>query len=139
MRHQRFDSQQQKRWLLADIHLVHNDRVGAAAHVKQEVLEAGQQGVVIFYLSGHPEVRLTDVGCQTGVIEPLRDVAAAVRHEDVIAVNVQNLLLAVPVGRAGSHFSPEAFGRDKNLLMSTFVLVDVPRDDDEDKEVDHSQ
>lgn len=107
-------------------------------HVKQEVFKTGRKGVVVFHLSGNPEVRLTGARVETGVIEPIRQACTAVVCcQYGVVLNVQNLLLAVPVSRVGNQFGPKRFGGDMDFVTSVFVMATVSGDEDEDEEVDH--
>ena len=76
-------------------------------------------------MSGDSVVRLAGVRVQPRVVEPIRDrsdiiiiIASVVTiggGEDGVVLEVQSLLLAVPVGLTRSQFGPEALGGDKDL------------------------
>lgn len=83
---QGFDGQKKERRLTADVRLVHCDWVGATVHVKEEVLKAWWESVVVFNLSGHPEVRLAGVRVQTGAVQPF--LTAVVSSQDGIVLVV---------------------------------------------------
>lgn len=66
---------------------------------------------------------MAGVRVQPRVVEPIRDrsdiiIASVVTiggGEDRVVLEVQSLLLAVPVGLTRSQFGPEALGGDKDL------------------------
>ena len=76
-------------------------------------------------MSGDSVVRLAGVRVQPRVVEPIRDrsdiiiiIASVVTiggGEDGVVLEVQSLLLAVPVGLTRSQFGPELLGGDKDL------------------------
>ena len=75
-------------------------------------------------MSGDSVVRLAGVRVQPRVVEPIRDrsdiiiIASVVTiggGEDGVVLEVQSLLLAVPVGLTRSQFGPESLGGDKDL------------------------